>query len=354
MSILSKIQTGKIGRAQKVVIYAPEGFGKSTIAGQFPNPLFFDIEGGTSQLNVARIGRESLPTTVSIQQAIEEVVKDKPCSTLVIDTADWLEQMAVDSIVADAKNSKIAGIEDFGYGKGYTLLKEKFTIVLSWFDSLISAGINVVLLAHSIVRKFEPPDGAGAYDRYELKLSKHVAPLVKEWADAVLFGNWRTQIRERDKNDSGQQFKGVGGKERKMFATRCATHDAKNRHGLNDEEPWSIDTIKKAFTSVGAPWNSPAETVQPAKAAAIQQPSMPENVKNAGEVAKEIVAELKPLDVEFARICEPHSDAVTEYMHGKNKLLPGETWRNASEDYKQRVLKNPAGFIKVVLAGGAQ
>ena len=46
---------GKEERALKVVIYGPEGIGKSTFAGQFPYPLFIDTEGGTSNLNVRRI-----------------------------------------------------------------------------------------------------------------------------------------------------------------------------------------------------------------------------------------------------------------------------------------------------------
>ena len=38
------------------------------------------------------------------------------CSTLVIDTADWAEQLCIASICAD---KKLSGIEDMGYGKGY-------------------------------------------------------------------------------------------------------------------------------------------------------------------------------------------------------------------------------------------
>lgn len=44
------ITRGKIKSAQKVVIYGPEGIGKSTFASQFPNPLFIDTEGSTKIL----------------------------------------------------------------------------------------------------------------------------------------------------------------------------------------------------------------------------------------------------------------------------------------------------------------
>ena len=44
------ITSGKINnKAQKVVIYGPEGIGKSTFAAHFPNPLFIDTEGSTGE-----------------------------------------------------------------------------------------------------------------------------------------------------------------------------------------------------------------------------------------------------------------------------------------------------------------
>ncbi len=38
------------------------------------------------------------------------------CKTLVIDTADWAEQMCVEDLLPEIGRE---GIEDFGYGNGY-------------------------------------------------------------------------------------------------------------------------------------------------------------------------------------------------------------------------------------------
>jgi hypothetical protein len=371
MSILSKISSGKKGRAQKVVIYAPEGFGKSTLASRFPAPLFLDVEGSTAQLDVDRIERADLPDLRAVEAALAEIVKARPCGTLVIDTVDWLESMALDAIVADANSPKIKGVEDFGYGKGYTLLKERVTILLSRLDAVISAGITVVLLAHSKVTKFEPPDGEGAYDRYELKLTKHVAPLVKEWADALIFGNWKTQIRERD----GGKLQGVGGRERLMHCTRAAAWDAKNRHGLAEVEKWDISTIERAFRAASAPWGMPepapkaaptqryADRVTPqghpeeipapaADAAADDEIPGVENpapkAAPAGSVELvELAKRVLGVNAELERICGPHEDAVNAYLIRNKQIQPGQTWRDVSEAYAARVAKNPAGFLKV-------
>lgn len=134
---------------------------------------------------------------------LEEVkyVRDHPelCMTLVIDTADWAEQLASNHICS--VNHK-QSIEDFGYGKGYTKLYEEFGRLLDLLNEVISKGINVVLTAHAKMRKFEQPDELGAYDRWEMKLSKNVAPIVKEWADTVLFVNYKTFVIKDEKTDS--------------------------------------------------------------------------------------------------------------------------------------------------------
>ncbi len=294
MSILSKVKTGLAPRAQRVVIYAPEGFGKSTLAAQFPEPLFLDVEDSTSQLDVARLTREDIPDLPTFEAALKEISKGKPCKTIVVDTIDWLEEMAVADVVKnDDPKWKSKSIEDVGggYGKGYMTLANRFNVVLSRLDEVIAAGINVVLLAHASIVRFDPPDGQGAYDRYELKLfkdrkgGKGTASLIKEWADLVIFGNWKVQIAEKT-TGSQTTLKGVGGRERQMNCNRASAWDAKNRHGLKDLESWDIQVFKDAFLRVGAPWDKEvvmataakavetlkAEAVKPAKAPATTKP----------------------------------------------------------------------------------
>lgn len=234
------ITYGYIQEAQKVVIYGPEGIGKSTFAAQFPEPLFIDTEGSTKRLNVAR-----LPAPATWEEIGEEInyVLNNPtvCKTLVIDTADWAERLCEASVCAKAKKNSI---EDFGYGKGYTYLSNEFAKLLKQLNAVIRAGINVVVVAHAKLRKFEQPDELGAYDRWELKLSKFVAPMLKEWADAVLFANYKTYTVKTD-ND---KYKAAGG-ERVMYATHHPCWDAKNRYGLDAETKFSYEIIRQHIES---------------------------------------------------------------------------------------------------------
>ena len=125
------ITSGTIAAPVKTVLYGPEGIGKSTFAAQFPAPVFIDTEGSTKRMNVAR-----LPAPTSWAMLLDEVAEvsrgNVPCGTLVIDTADWAERLCIDAVCARAK---VNGIEDFGYGKGYTYVKEEFGKLLDALES---------------------------------------------------------------------------------------------------------------------------------------------------------------------------------------------------------------------------
>jgi len=237
--------SGKRLEPQKVVVYGPEGIGKSTLASQFPSPVFLDVEGGTDHLDVQRFPKPS--TYSDILKAVDDLVTSPHsfCS-LVIDTADWAEKLMIEFL---CKCENKSSIEDFGYGKGYKRAEEEWMKFLGRLDNLrLKRGMNIVFLAHALARKFELPDQAGAFDKYEMKLTKLVAPRLKEWSDMLLFLNWRTYIQ---KDKEGKERLG-GGKERILYTTHNVTFDAKNRHGLAEELPCAFKSIAGCFPGTQA------------------------------------------------------------------------------------------------------
>lgn len=255
-----QVISGKIEKKKKVVLYGPEGIGKSSLASQFPKPIFIDTEGSTTELTVDRLPK---PTSWTMLKQQVDWVKQQGSrfETLIIDTIDWAEMLCIDSICS-THNKK--GIEDFGYGNGYVYVKEEFGRFLNQLSDLIEAGLNVVLTAHAQIIKFEQPDEMGAYDRYQLKLGKktssQTAPLVKEWADMLLFLNYKTFSVAVD--DKGKKHKGQGGS-RMIYATHHPAWDAKNRHGLPDEFPLEYSYIAHVFDTPNS-FQQPAPAAQPA------------------------------------------------------------------------------------------
>lgn len=322
-TLQSLLTRGRVQRPQKAVIYGPEGIGKTTLASQAPSPVFLDTEAGTDHLEVARLSdlEKWEDITAVIQQLATE---DHSFKTLVIDTIDWLEKRLAEYVCRKAIKTSI---EDFGYGKGHVLVAKEMAKFLASLDALLKRGMHILLLAHSTVKKFEMPDAAGSYDRFELKLNKQVAPLIKEWADVVLFANYVTRVAE---NDQGKR-RGVGGRERILHTTHTAAWDAKNRHGLDEKLPFTFESLAPVFGPLASPAPSPA--VSPAK------------------------NDLPAPDA-LAEIFKGREAQVKAFLVARGQMKEGGNWADIAADYVSRILGNLGGFFKAVdefqPEGGAQ
>ena len=303
------ITKGKIDRAQKVVIYGAEGIGKSGLAAKFPDPLFIDTEGGTAHMDVRRIEKpQSWEEMISV---LKEVAATKDvCRTLVLDTADWAEQLIVSYLCTKYKQNSI---ESFGYGKGYTYLGEEFSRLLGALDMVLTSGIHVVVTAHAKMRKFEQPDEMGAYDRWEMKLSKQVAPLLKEWCDILLFCNYQTFVVTSENNTQKAQ----GGK-RVMYTSHHPAWDAKSRVPL----PEVLDLDYKHIAHIFSRGQTPAATT--ATQTAPQQQNLPEE-ESAVDVFRNILKEKGVTEEEVRQVVAargkysvetPIDDYPDEFLYG--------------------------------------
>jgi hypothetical protein len=233
-----KITRGIRQTPSRVVIHGVEGIGKSTLAAQFPNPIVLDTEDGTNHLDVARV---TCGDWATFKAALVEIAGDtQGFQSIVIDSMDWAERLLIEKLLKDANKRSI---EDFGFGKGYTMVAEAVSRLLDDLDMIVGKGMNVVLVAHTKVARTSPPDMDEGYDRFELKLTKQSGPLVKEWADAILFANYKTRLVEGQDG----RTRAKGGKERVLHTERAAAWDAKNRCGLPAEIPMDIAALAPLF-----------------------------------------------------------------------------------------------------------
>lgn len=344
-----QITRGRKARAQKVVIYGPEGIGKSTFAAQFPDPVFIDTEGSTDNMDVARMDKPTSWAMLKNEIAFIKANSDA-CKTLVIDTIDWAEQLAVTYVCSQHQKN---GIEDFGWGKGYTYVQEEIGRLLNSLSELVDIGINVVLTAHAQIKKFEQPDEMGAYDRYELKLgqktSSKTAPLVKEWADMVLFANYKTFVMTTDDGKKKAQ-----GGERVIYTNHRPAWDAKNRHGLPDQLPFDFGSIAHIF-------NNPAPT--PQTQAEVQQAPISEtlntiadDIKQERELAKQAQVQEHPqtsglLPQALVDLMTPHNVTESElqdvaYIRGHFPM--GTPIENFPPNYWDMIVANWDATLEVI------
>lgn len=283
------ITKGKMPGAQKIVIFGPEGIGKSTFASRFPDPLFIDTEESTKNLDVSRFNAPSSWQMLKSQVAYV-ISNPDVCRTLVLDTADWAERMEIDWL---CNKNGWDGLEGAGYGRGYTYSAEEFGRLLDLFSEVVSKGIHVVITAHAQLRKIELPEEMGAYDHWEMKTSKKVAPMIREWADAVFFANYKVNVINVDNQGAAKGKNKAQGGRRVMYTNHTPFWDAKNRYGLPEELPFNYDSIKDVIESSLAKTESKATFEEPENIAnAISEikqnivPDMPAPIKDAVEASK--------------------------------------------------------------------
>lgn len=259
-----KVTRGIVPRAKKVVVYGPEGIGKSTFAAQFPDAIIIDVEGSTASMDVARLEPKSWSELLSNVKDITAGLVDVPCRTLVIDTADWAETLCAASVCAQKHWDSLSSP---GYGTGYRVAWEEYGKLINALSDACDKGINVVVTAHAAMRKFEQPDEAGSYDRWEMKLQNspkaNIAAMVKEWADMVLFVNYKTIVSDKDKQGKG---KAQGGR-RVMYTEHHPCWDAKNRYGLPAMMDFSYEGIRPIIEGQSASQSAPMPAPVPAPAA---------------------------------------------------------------------------------------
>jgi hypothetical protein len=329
----------------RAVLYGVEGIGKSTLASKFPKPLFIDIEGSTDDMDVARLDRPS-----SWQMLLSQIewVKNNPdvCNTLVIDTADWAEKLCVNHLCAKYNKT---GLENFGYGTGYTYLEEEFGRLLNVLSDVAERDVNVVLTAHACIKKFEQPDETGSYDRWQLKLEKKTAPLVKEWAKMVLFCNYKTIVINVDNQGASKGKNKAQGGKRVIYTTHHPCWDAKNRHDLPDEIPMDYAAIAHCIPSRNAvapqqvaqpvtqpaPQQSAPEPIaqpepQPMPDAPVQQQAAPINDLEAEGVPKALADLMRASDVTL--------DEIHAAIVAKKYFPPNTPFRNYPKDFVEGAL----------------
>lgn len=248
---LAAVTRGTLDRPPRVVLYGVEGIGKSTFGADAPAPIFLGAEDGTGHLDVARF-----PQPRTWADAIDALRtlhgESHEFKTLVVDTVDWLEPLCWRAVCEAARKPDI---EAFGYGKGYLAALEEWRRFVHGLDALRAKGMNVVLLAHALVRPFRNPEGED-YDRYTLKVNEKAAGLLREWADAVLFANYQS-FGAKQQNG---RAKNIGTGARTLYTTHRPAADAKNRWSLPDELAMGWGPFADAL----------AESRTPARAAALR------------------------------------------------------------------------------------
>lgn len=245
---LSSLKSSKSTNPPIVVLYGVDGIGKTTLAAEWPAPLYLPTEGERTPAGVEIPTPGTIETLGALMDVFEELLTtEHEFQTAIIDSLDGLEPLVW---AATCARLGVNSIEEPGYGRGYIEADSEWTEYLSALGALSRAGINVVQLAHPEIVRFDSPT-SDPYSRYTVKLNKRANALVRERADIVAFCNYRVSLKEKEVGHKKTVTHAEGGKERQIHLNEGAGYVAKNRFSMPD-------TIKyekgKGYESLSKHW----------------------------------------------------------------------------------------------------
>lgn len=251
-SRLAKVQKGRMKMPLRCLFFGTEGVGKSTLAAHAPEPIWFDVDDGTSLLDVARYAFRDGPgghvplAYGEVGSGLDDLLmNDHPYKTLVLDTAERLETLIWRFIVdRDSPKTKggLTSVEDYGYGRGYAVALDEWRALCAKLDRLrMHRRMNVIILGHAQIKNFKNPEGED-YDRYIPRINEKAGGFLKEWVDVAGF----CCFEEGGSKLKGEtRSKGFSTGKRLVRLARTAAFDAKSRYAvpaeveLDPANPWA-------------------------------------------------------------------------------------------------------------------
>ena len=220
-------------------IFGEAGLGKTSLAAMFPKPVFIRTEDGTTSL----AGNDEVklfPLATSSQDVLDAIealaTEDHGFKTVVLDSITQLATMIEAEIVAADPKAKSINQAGGGYGAGYNTAADRHRIIREWLGALAyEKGMNVVAIGHADTETLDLPD-ADSYDRYTVRMHKKSLP---HWVDNVdMVGFIRLKTYTVTKGEK-VQAKSTG--EREIICYPVASNVSKNRFGISEPLPFSLD-----------------------------------------------------------------------------------------------------------------
>jgi len=233
---ISDLRKVRADRPPRILIYGPEKMGKTTLASEFPSPVFIQTEDGASgNLELDSFGL--LGSFGDVLDAFQSLATaEHSYQTVVVDSLSELEKL-IWREVCERKNWK--SIEDPGFGKGYVetdYVWAEFVEACNYLRN--ERGMTVVLIGHSITDRFDDPE-TQSYSRYAIDLHKRAMAILTREVDAILLVKKDVTIKldgnKSQIKDGTARARGDGGDTRWIYAEGRPAFQAGNRFNMPEK-----------------------------------------------------------------------------------------------------------------------
>ncbi|MCP3980766.1 MAG: AAA family ATPase [bacterium] len=228
-----------------IVVWGPEGSGKTSFCAGASRPLFVCAEQGARALGMpcypydANDATLTLDSFEELRQLLWSIAQHGqahyPYDFVIVDSASSLEPLIHAEVCAQACVASIADVGG-GFGKGHMQAANRWLeVCVTIQQALARAGIGLILIAHQAQGKNERAEGS-SYDEYKPDLNKRASAVVLRNAEHVIYLGWETRVAQENLGFEKTHSYGTG-HERKMYLQKTPFASAKNRWGL----PATID-----------------------------------------------------------------------------------------------------------------
>lgn len=227
---LDNLVRTRASKPPRILIYGVPKIGKTSLAAEFPDPVFIQTEEGAGDLDIATFRNDPLKTYDEVFEAIELLYTgDHAFRTVVLDSLDWLEPIVW---AETCRQHGWKSIEDPGYGKGYVEADRTWRQVLDGLNALRNdRNMTVILIGHCEVKTFADPE-RDSYDRYQIKLHKRAAGLATEMCDVIGFVNYAISTQKEKGAFNKERARGAGSGQRVLYLDERPTFVAGSRFDM--------------------------------------------------------------------------------------------------------------------------
>lgn len=250
MGSLQDIQTGLIGKSLFTIIHGAPGVGKTTLASQFPKPLFIGNENPV-HVNASRLIDSSFD---QFKTTVANIKREKPdFRTIIVDSISGIQRLAIQKVLAYSKNEHATLVNWGGsWGQGTELLVKEMDVLLDDFRTLLNMNYNVVLACHSVVSSLDDPESGGRRNIMTLDLKEPVAANYQRDVDLIFYLKEDIHTHEAKKRgaSTGKRF---------LCTSGYSTYVAKTRFPLKERYEVTENTIPFILNEIRGHFNTKKE-----------------------------------------------------------------------------------------------